>query len=59
MEQKNRIKLPGWNVDYIMEQIRMVLETPKMTEIDLNIHAAVDSVPTITYTITRFAHSTK
>lgn len=57
MEQ-NRITFPGWNVDAIMEQIRIVLETPQMTEVDLNIHAAVDSVPTMTYTVTRFAHST-
>lgn len=63
MEEKNRIEnrieLPGWDVDAIIEQIKGILETPHMTEVDLNFHDAVDSVPTITYTITRFSHSTK
>lgn len=54
MEQ-NKITFPGWNVDAIMRQIRIVLETPHMTEVDLNIHADMDSVPTMTYTVTRFA----
>ena len=59
MEQ-NKITFPGWDVDAIMRQIRMVLETPQMTEVDLNIHAGVNSVPTMTYAVTRFAmHNSK
>ena len=58
MEEKNRIEkrieLPCWNVDAIMWQIRNVLETPHMTAVDLNIHADLESEPTMTYTVTRF-----
>jgi hypothetical protein len=52
MEQ-NKLIFSGWNVDAIIQQIRIVLETPCMTEVDLNIHAAMDSLPTMTYTVTR------
>ena len=47
-------KIPAWDKELIMERIGKLLDTPRMTRINLKLSASVASVPTLEYEIEEY-----
>ena len=47
--------IPAWNRERILHEIADILATPYMTGIKLTLDADLDTVPTLTYTVTKHA----
>ena len=54
--EETTFTFPGWDVETIINRIRQVLETEKMTSIDLHLHASVTEIPTLEYQISQYAY---